>query len=71
MKPLGMSCRLSESGLSLRVEMPSRAVDAIWDAVQTAICYGVTPKQFREEAAQAWEHDLKGQAKDAVKDLTK
>lgn len=70
-KPLGISLSINESGLpSMRLQTPNRALDAIWDAVQTAIGYGLTPKQFLDEAAEAWEQELKDQGKEAVSILT-
>jgi len=64
MKPLGMSC-------GLKVIMPSRAEDAIWNAVQEAISAGMTAKQFRNEIAQAWEQESKDKLKSDLLDLSK
>lgn len=46
MKPLGMDAML-------RVIHPTPAQDAIWSAVEAAIEEGLTPQQFRQEAATA------------------
>jgi len=62
MKPLGMDPLFN-------VHTPTRAMDMIWDAVEEAIHSGMTAKEFREEAAQAWEHELKQRAKEAAEDL--
>lgn len=70
-KPYGVSLGINESGLpTMRLQTPNRAMDAIWDAVQIAIGYGVTPKQFLDEAAEAWEQELKDHGKEAVSVLT-
>lgn len=63
MKPLGIDA-------AFRLVRPSRAEDKIWEAVAEAISEGWTPKQFRMEAAEAWEQELKDAAKQAVADLT-
>jgi hypothetical protein len=64
MKPLGASLA------PLRVITPSRVEDKIWEAVQEAISAGWTPKQFRSEAGDAWAHELRAMAKDALRDMT-
>lgn len=64
MKPIGMSA-------SFKIITPTTAENLVWEAVQAAILEGMTPKQFREEAAEAWECELKDQAKRAAEDLCK
>jgi hypothetical protein len=64
MKPIGLSA-------TFQVVRSTRAEDAVWAAVEEAICAGMTPEQFKEEAAQAWEHCLREEAKHAVKVLSK
>lgn len=71
MKPLGISLSITNQGPTMRLTQSNRALDQIWDAVQTAIACGLSPQQFKDEAAQAWEYELKDQAKDAVKVLSK
>ncbi len=44
-------------------------MDAIWDAVEAAIEHGISPDDFRREAASAWEETLKDEAKEAGKAL--
>lgn len=63
MKPPGLSL------LPMRVIMPSHVEDKIWDAVEEAIRAGWTPSQFRAEASDAWQHELKAQARDAARDF--
>lgn len=64
MKPLGMTA-------DFRVIRPSRAEDAIWSAVEEAIAAGMSPQDFRSEAARAREHQLKQAAEHADKALRK
>lgn len=63
MKPLGVTA-------DLRVRMPSRAEDMIWEAVREAINDGMTPEQFKSEAAEAWQECLKEDGKHAAKTLS-
>jgi hypothetical protein len=58
MKPLGLT-------FDLQVARPTKAMDAIWDAVEVAIAENMTPEQFRHEAADAWEQRLHDDAKHA------
>ncbi len=69
MKPLGLSIDLTHAGPSLGVRRPSHAEDAIWEAVKAAIAQGMTPRQFRIEAAQAWEEELTNEGQEAAKEL--
>lgn len=69
MKPLGLSVTMSSQGPLMGVRRPSAAEDAIWEAVKAAIGQGMTPRQFRIEAAQAWEEELTEAGKDAVQEL--
>jgi hypothetical protein len=62
MKPYGLT-------IDLQVTRPTRAEDAIWEAVKAAIAAGMTPRQFRIEAASAWEDELRQAAKDATREL--
>lgn len=63
-KPIGLTH-------DLRVTFPSRSEDAIWEAVETAICEGWDARRFKIEAAEAWEHVLRENAKAAVQELTR
>lgn len=58
MKPLGLDA-------ALNVKMPSRAEDAIWEAVREAINANWTPEQFRNEVISAWQDALRDDAKHA------
>ena len=69
MKPLGLSVLMDAAGPIMAVRRPSAAADAIWEAVKAAIGQGMTPRQFRIEAAQAWEEELTEAGKDAAKEL--
>ena len=70
MKPPGIYLNTIRNGdVTFNVRKPSRVEDAIWNAVQEAIEAGWTAKQFRQEAASAWEDELGRQAKAAVNDL--
>lgn len=69
MKPLGLSLTIGSAGIAMGVKRPTAAEDAIWDAVEAAISCGMTPRQFRIEAASAWEDALTREAQDAVKEL--
>lgn len=62
MKPNGLT-------MGLQVIMPTGAEDAVWKAVETAIDAGWDAKRFRREAAEAWEHRLREDAREAVRDL--
>ena len=68
MKPNGLRIGYGPGGLALSVTTPDRVSDAIWSAVQAAIESGLTVRQFRVEAAQAWDHELTEARKDAAKD---
>ena len=70
-KPLGISIGINSGLPTLRVNESSKAMDAIWDAVEEAINSGMTPEQFKMEAAEAWAERLKEDSKSAVKTLTK
>lgn len=71
MKPLGISLFVNGDGPSMRCVTPSPVEDAVWDAVEAAIQAGWTPQRFKSEAAAAWEHELKDQAEQARKELSK
>jgi hypothetical protein len=71
-KPYGLSLGLTADGnLRAGVNHPSRAEDAIWNAVEEAIDAGMTPERFKLEAAQAWEETLHSRAKDAAEELSR
>ena len=71
MKPNGIKVGLCGNGqLTFRAIQPTRAEDAIWDAVEAAINEGWDARRFRLEAAEAWTERLKQDAADANKDLT-
>lgn len=63
MKPYGMTALF-------QIVRPTSAENRIWEAVEEAIAEGMTPTQFRREAAAAWEHSLHEAAKSAVRDLS-
>lgn len=69
MKPLGLSIDMTANGIGLGVKRPIRAEDAIWEAVKEAIACGMTPRQFRIEAAQAWEDELQCEIKNMHKEM--
>jgi hypothetical protein len=62
MKPMGIDA-------CFRIIRSTPAEDAVWDAVRTAIDNGMTPDQFKREAAQAWEELLREDGQRAVKTL--
>jgi hypothetical protein len=62
MKPLGISS-------AMRVVMPSKAEDKIWDAVEEAIEAGWTPQRFKNEVANAWAEYFRRTANDTKKVL--
>lgn len=70
-KPPGIRLERVDGVPVMRVCQYSRVEDAIWDAVEEAINAGWDARKFRMEAASAWEHRLKEDAKDALRDLTK
>ena len=53
----------------MRVVMPSKAEDKIWDAVEEAIEAGWTPQRFKNEVANAWEEYFRRTANDTKKVL--
>ena len=70
MKPTGLSMSIGgDAGLGFSVNQPSRTDDAIWEAVEVAIREGWEPKQFREEAADAWKEQLRQEGIDAANEL--
>lgn len=71
MKPPGVGFAISGGAVVLRVTKSSRTLDAIWDAVQRAIEDGMTPEEFKREAAEAWAHELKEAAKHAASVLNR
>lgn len=54
---------------TFQIIRPTGAEDAIWDAVQAAIEHGMTPEDFKREAAEAWGEKLRDEAKHAEKVL--
>ena len=58
MKPPGITS-------DLRVHMPTRTEDAVWNAVEAAVSEGWSPKQFAMEAWSAWETAADDRQKDA------
>lgn len=50
--------------------LSNAAVDAVWAAVEAAIEAGMSPRDFRNVAAEAWEHELRDHAKGARQELT-
>ena len=62
MKPYGLTPMF-------QILRPSRTEDKIWEAVQEAIVEGWSPERFKREVAQAWDEELKEQAKEAQKIL--
>lgn len=64
-KPAGIALDL-QSGF--RVTQSSATEDRIWDAVRDAIAAGWTPRQFRNEAASAWDYELDERRKHAAKE---
>jgi hypothetical protein len=64
MKPLGLTPLF-------KVIIPSKVEDKIWEAVEEAISSGWSPRQFKIEAANAWEHRLKEDAKYASEEFIK
>jgi hypothetical protein len=71
MKPYGLGLELNNGGISFVPKRPTAAEDAVWEAVQAAINCGMTPRQFRIEAASAWEDALTREAKDAAEEMMK
>jgi hypothetical protein len=72
MKPLGISLTLDSQGLPrMRCPQPTRAEDAIWEAVRLAVIEGWTPARFKEEVAQSWAQELEDQKKDVMEELRK
>lgn len=63
MKPNGLD-------IFLNVTKPSHVEDIIWEAVREAFLAGWTPKQFKNELAQAWEYELKKEIELAHKTFT-
>ena len=55
MKPLGVSLRIQEGLPVLRCAQPTKAEDAVYEAVEQAIEQGWTPRRFIAEARQAWQ----------------
>jgi RNA binding exosome subunit len=64
MKPLGMTP-------FFQIVHATRAEDKVWEAVEEAIDGGMTPAEFRSEAADAWEQILRDRGKEARKQLEK
>lgn len=71
MKPLGLELSVGSRGPTMTVRTPSKAQDAIWEAVEMAINEGLTPLQVRREMADAWRQILSDEAKAAYDQLSK
>lgn len=64
MKPNGLALTLDGRGdLGMRVITPTKAEDAIWKAVETAIEEGMPLDKFRNEVLDAWEQKRKDDLK--------
>lgn len=71
-KPNGVAFVFDGDGMpALRTTKSSTAIDAIWNAVEEATASGMTVEEFKIEVAQAWEHQLKRDAEDALGKLRK
>lgn len=70
-KSPGIDLGVQEGCLTLRVSPISKVADLIWDAVQEAILVNMTPQQFKHEVADAWQHELIENAKEAKRVLLK
>jgi len=68
MKPNGLALTVGNYGLGMRVITPTRAENAIWDAVETAIEEGMTLDRFRREVLDAWEQKRKDDLKAEMRD---
>ena len=58
MKPSGISLGLRDGAVVMGLTHSSAAQDKIWEAVESAFDEGMTVKQFRQECAEAWEHEI-------------
>jgi hypothetical protein len=67
--PNRIAMGIDSGGLHIQLKRPSRAMDAIWEAVSEAIAEGMTPERFRDEAAQAWKEELNDHGKRAYEVL--
>lgn len=68
-KPLGVAMTLVDGQIGMAVRPIDRAVDAIWDCVEECIGRGMTPAQFKAEAAEAWRSRLREEANNAYEEL--
>ena len=59
MKPPGISLGVGSNGLGMRVTQSSRVEDKIWEAVQEAIAANWSVEMFKQEAAQAFQHEYR------------
>lgn len=71
MKPNGLNIQATEGSVRFSVGTPSKAEDAVWDAVEAAINAGWSPQRFKDEASEAWRVSLHDEAKHAVKVLSR
>ena len=70
-KPNGLNIVLTENGPTLQVTPMDRVADKIWDAVQEARDVGWDLHTFKKEIIEAWEHEVKADAKEEIKNLRK
>ncbi len=74
-KPNGLNVLLTENGPwitpTLQVTPIDRVADKIWDAVQEARDAGWDLHTFKKEVIEAWEHEVKSDAKEEIKNLRK
>ena len=71
-KPLGLSMQIDTNGMPrMNVSPSDRVTDLIWEAVREAINANMLPSVFKRESALAWEHHLREDGKDALKELSR
>ena len=70
-KPAGIYMALSGKTVLMGITPTDRIADKVWEAVQEAICGGWTVQRFKNESAQAWEHELKERAKSDAEEWRK
>lgn len=62
----GQQTAKTSSARAAGTDLPSRDTCQIWEAVEYALDEGMTVEQFRREAAQAWEYELRQRAERAM-----
>ncbi len=69
MKPSGINFSIGSDGPKMRVTGSSRVEDKIWEAVQEAVVSNWSVEMFKEEAADAFQHEYRELEADVTRQM--